>query len=30
MTFPKGVEEVVMLAVDGMGLSLAACWADGL
>ena len=30
LTFPRGVEEVVMLAVDGIGLSLAACWAVGL
>ena len=30
LTFPRGVEEVVMLAVDGIGLSLAACWAEGL
>lgn len=30
LRFPKGVEEVVMLAVDGAGLSLAACWAEGL
>jgi hypothetical protein len=25
LTFPKGVEEAVMLAVEGIGLSLAAC-----
>jgi hypothetical protein len=30
LTFPKGVEEVVMLAVDGIGLSLAACGAEDL
>jgi hypothetical protein len=30
LTFPKGVEEVVMLAVDGIGLSLTACWVEGL